>query len=258
MPGRCQDVAPNGSPQRKTRDAAALLQKYSAFFNMNGTERSPQVIEPKLRSTIYGHGRGWVFTPAALAALDDRRAIVMALIRKGVVRQLARDLYDYPVDHPQPSINRSSRMQVLGISIIASSQARRLASEGCSSTRSPTLPPGCWPPRRCVRTDVGVEDDHRGRRPIGGGSRIGSRAGNSRSARAAGATRARMAAVRSRGVSASTMTRRRMSRASSSMERPCSAAHTRRRCLISSSRLRMVLLATASLSQIEVHAHCKH
>ena len=53
-----------------------------------------------MRSTIYGHGRGWVFTPAAFAELNDRRVIVMALIRKGVVRQLARSLYDYPVDHP--------------------------------------------------------------------------------------------------------------------------------------------------------------
>ena len=52
---------------------------------------------------IYGHGRGWVFTPRSLAALGDPRSIGMALTRltrKGVIRQLARGLYDYPVDHP--------------------------------------------------------------------------------------------------------------------------------------------------------------
>jgi len=52
---------------------------------------------------IYGHGRGWVFTPRSLAALGDPRSIGMALTRltrKGVIRQLARGLYDYPIDHP--------------------------------------------------------------------------------------------------------------------------------------------------------------
>lgn len=52
---------------------------------------------------IYGHRRGWVFTPGAFAALGDPRVIGMALTRltrKGVIRQLARGLYDYPIDHP--------------------------------------------------------------------------------------------------------------------------------------------------------------
>jgi hypothetical protein len=52
---------------------------------------------------IYGHRRGWVFTPLAFAALGDPRVIGMALTRlsrKGIIRQLARGLYDYPVDHP--------------------------------------------------------------------------------------------------------------------------------------------------------------
>jgi len=62
-----------------------------------------QVIEPKARSLIQGHGRGWVFTPRNLAALGDPRSIGMALTRlsrKGMIRQLARGLYDYPIDHP--------------------------------------------------------------------------------------------------------------------------------------------------------------
>ena len=62
-----------------------------------------QVIEPKARAIIFGHGRGWVFTPRDLTRLGDPRSVGMALTRlsrKGVIRQLARGLYDYPIDHP--------------------------------------------------------------------------------------------------------------------------------------------------------------
>jgi hypothetical protein len=62
-----------------------------------------QVIEPKARAIIFGHGRGWVFTPRDLIQLGDPRSVGMALTRlsrKGVIRQLARGLYDYPIDHP--------------------------------------------------------------------------------------------------------------------------------------------------------------
>ena len=62
-----------------------------------------QVIEPKASAIIYGHGRGWVFTPSDIARIGDPRSVGMALTRlsrKGIIRQLARGLYDYPVDHP--------------------------------------------------------------------------------------------------------------------------------------------------------------
>jgi len=44
-----------------------------------------------------------VFTPRNFAALGDPRSVGMALTRlnrKGIIRQLARGLYDYPIDHP--------------------------------------------------------------------------------------------------------------------------------------------------------------
>jgi len=69
---------------------------------MNAVSKSTQVIEPKVRSIIFGHGRGWVFTPRDFAALGDPRSVGMALTRlsrKGTIRQLARGLYDYPIDH---------------------------------------------------------------------------------------------------------------------------------------------------------------
>ncbi len=48
---------------------------------------------------VYGHGRGWVFTPNAFATLGDARSVGMALTRlsrRGTIRQLARGLYEYP------------------------------------------------------------------------------------------------------------------------------------------------------------------
>jgi len=69
---------------------------------MKRPAKSTQVIEPKARAIIFGHGRGWVFTPRDLTQLGDPRSVGMALTRlsrKGVIRQLARGLYDYPIDH---------------------------------------------------------------------------------------------------------------------------------------------------------------
>jgi len=55
-------------------------------------------------SRIYGHGRGWVFTPDHFKDLGSRDAIASALKRykhAGLIRQLARGLYDYPKVDPQ-------------------------------------------------------------------------------------------------------------------------------------------------------------
>lgn len=55
-------------------------------------------------SRIYGHGRGWVFTPNHFKDLGSRDAIGSALKRykqAGLIRQLARGLYDYPAVDPQ-------------------------------------------------------------------------------------------------------------------------------------------------------------
>ena len=54
-------------------------------------------------SRIYGHRGGWVFTPAHFLDLGNRAAIGAALKRykkAGLIRQIARGLYDYPIDHP--------------------------------------------------------------------------------------------------------------------------------------------------------------
>ena len=62
-----------------------------------------QSIDIQVRSQIYGHGRGWVFTPKHFQGIGSAAAIESALRRfkqAGVIRKLARGLYDYPVQHP--------------------------------------------------------------------------------------------------------------------------------------------------------------
>jgi hypothetical protein len=84
---------------------------------MKTSRKSTNVIEPKVKATIAGHGRGWVFTPQEFLAIGDPRSISMALTRlarKGIVRQLTRGLYDYPKSDPQlgvlsPSIDEVAR-----------------------------------------------------------------------------------------------------------------------------------------------------
>jgi len=64
-------------------------------------------IDNKVLRFVYGHGRGWVFTPKALSGLGDKYAVGMALTRlsrKGTIRRLARGLYDYPAHHPKIGI----------------------------------------------------------------------------------------------------------------------------------------------------------
>ena len=56
--------------------------------------------DSKVLDRIRGHRRGWVFTPAHLTDLGSRNAVASALKRfkaDGMIRQLARGLYDYPV-----------------------------------------------------------------------------------------------------------------------------------------------------------------
>lgn len=65
--------------------------------------KKAQSIDNKIRSRIYGHGRGWVFTPKHFQDLGHSDAIDSALRRlraEGAIRQLARGLHDYPVQDP--------------------------------------------------------------------------------------------------------------------------------------------------------------
>ena len=60
-------------------------------------------IDSKVLSRIYGPRGGWVFTPGVFRDLGNRTAVAAALKRHkqtGLIRQLARGLYDYPRSDP--------------------------------------------------------------------------------------------------------------------------------------------------------------
>lgn len=59
----------------------------------------PQTIDKSTHSRIYGHGRGWVFSPRDFADLGGRSTIDSTLHRlqqKGTIRRVIRGIYDYP------------------------------------------------------------------------------------------------------------------------------------------------------------------
>ena len=90
-----------------------------------------QTIEPRVKATILGHGKGWVFTPGDFLSIAGPRWVSMALTRlarKGTIRNLARGLYDYPKKDPQlgvlaPSIGAVAKA-------LASRHAIRLQPSG--------------------------------------------------------------------------------------------------------------------------------
>lgn len=57
-------------------------------------------VDNQLLGRIISKRRGWVFTPADFLDLGSRTAVGLALMRHaraGTIRQLARGLYDYPI-----------------------------------------------------------------------------------------------------------------------------------------------------------------
>jgi len=63
-----------------------------------------QTLKDTILSRIYGHGRGWVFTPKHFADLSDPNvvsAILSQLQKNGPIRRVAHGIYDYPKSHPK-------------------------------------------------------------------------------------------------------------------------------------------------------------
>jgi Family of unknown function (DUF6088) len=63
-----------------------------------------KTIDFKLKSRIYGGGRGSAFTPSDFLDVGGRGAVDKVLSRlavKGTIRRLAWGLYDYPREHPE-------------------------------------------------------------------------------------------------------------------------------------------------------------
>lgn len=66
-----------------------------------------QTIDSKIRSRIFGKGRGAVFTPNDFLDLGRRDAVDKALSRlatQETIRRLARGLYEYPREHTELGI----------------------------------------------------------------------------------------------------------------------------------------------------------
>lgn len=57
----------------------------------------------RILSYARSRGKGWVFTPKHLLALSNRAAIDQSLhrlVQQGLIRRIARGIYDIPVVHP--------------------------------------------------------------------------------------------------------------------------------------------------------------
>jgi hypothetical protein len=80
-------------------------------------KNNSQSIDNKVLSRIYGHKRGWVFTPDHLSSVGSRNAVASALKRhkqSGLIRQLARGLYDYPRTDDQLGVLMPSADDIAG------------------------------------------------------------------------------------------------------------------------------------------------
>src|SRR3954453_15639093 len=64
--------------------------------------KSTQSIDSKVLSRIRGSGRGSVYVPRDFFHLGSREAVAQTLhrlVKKGVIRRLARGVYDFPKQH---------------------------------------------------------------------------------------------------------------------------------------------------------------
>jgi len=80
-----------------------LTEKKAIISVKTPMSKHAQSIHLSVRSRIFGNGRGWVFTPKHFQDLGSDSAIDSALRRlkaSETIRQLARGLYDYPVQDP--------------------------------------------------------------------------------------------------------------------------------------------------------------
>ncbi len=70
---------------------------------MIGRKKSPQSVDSKIVAAIRRRGRRSVFVPADFVNIGSREAVDVALhrlARQGIIRRLARGVYDFPLEHP--------------------------------------------------------------------------------------------------------------------------------------------------------------
>lgn len=84
---------------------------------MKATRQLPDSVESKIRTRVQKAGCGSVFVPGDFAALGNRQSVDFALhrlVKQGVLRRLARGIYDYPKSHPQLGLLSPSIEAVAG------------------------------------------------------------------------------------------------------------------------------------------------
>src|SRR5580698_7684743 len=71
---------------------------------MRSIRHKPQSLESNMLTRIRHGGRGSLFVPGDFLDLGSRQGVdfvLHRLVKQGVLRRLARGLYDYPKSHPQ-------------------------------------------------------------------------------------------------------------------------------------------------------------
>jgi hypothetical protein len=87
---------------------------------MNNNRKKPTSIDSKILKKIKALGRGAVFVQTDFLSFGNRQAIDVVLhrlVRKGIIRRLARGIYDFPEEHPvlgklQPSPEKIAEVLV--------------------------------------------------------------------------------------------------------------------------------------------------
>lgn len=89
-----------------------------------------QTIDNKVTYRIYGNKRGWVFTPSNFYDMGSQFAVrktLERLAKTGIIRRLAKGLYDYPKRHPVLGVLSPDYRQV-GKAIARQNKLRLLPS----------------------------------------------------------------------------------------------------------------------------------
>jgi hypothetical protein len=103
-------------------------------------KNNTQSVDSKILSRIYGSGSGAVSTPSHFLDLGSRRAVDLTLyrlVRRKILRRLARGLYEYPRQHPElgtlsPDIRKVARA-------LAGKDRIRLQPAGAYGQRGQTI-----------------------------------------------------------------------------------------------------------------------
>jgi len=121
----------SGYRYRRKRNSLDCCQKNVYIFLTIDLMKVANPIDQAMLARVKAHGDGWVFAPTDFIDLGTRRAVDQALSRMaaaGVIRRLARGLYDVPRHHPIVGVTAPSVDQVA--KALASKAGTRLQPTG--------------------------------------------------------------------------------------------------------------------------------